>query len=332
MVRQISGSTSKTSSAPADSSDLGHWLTRELRVKGTPLPSLSEPPGDERAALAGWLTRDLTPKHSAQALALPVAHAGVAPPLRLEPFLSEVPLGALPPASEPLAPPVPPPSKPARRDSAASRPSPERPGTMTALRQAPLPSHASLPSESPPPRIAPSPLEELSTSVALATSHAPSALAPLGLEEDDLAVLPGRRRATGAERAKVALALLLGLLLVGVGLVTWLGQGPERVGEAAASNAAPRDNGVLLPPPPASDVQFPAHEAELARAARRGNAEPVEPEGSRDPRDPRFARGGPNVRRYADVPSPTLSRLAREQRRLANERDEAARDAKAAKP
>jgi hypothetical protein len=34
------------------------------------------------------------------------------------------------------------------------------------------------------------------------------------------------------------------------------------------------------------------------------------------------------VRRYADVPSPTLSRLAREQRRLAREREEAARNAK----
>jgi hypothetical protein len=164
------------------------------------------------------------------------------------------------------------------------------------------------------------------TSVALTTSQPPSALAPLGLEEDDLAVLPGRRRANGSRRAKLALGLLLGLLLVGVVLVVRLGEGPVSEREAANADRPPADNGVSLPPPPSSDPTLPSPEATASSPAkRRANAAREEPEGPMDPRDPRFMRGGPNVRRYADVPSPTLSRLAREQRRLAAERDEAVR-------
>jgi hypothetical protein len=45
--------------------------------------------------------------------------------------------------------------------------------------------------------------------------------------------------------------------------------------------------------------------------------------------DPRSFLGGPSVRRYADVPSPTLSRLASEQRKLQRQRDEVVRKAKA---
>jgi hypothetical protein len=64
----------------------------------------------------------------------------------------------------------------------------------------------------------------------------------------------------------------------------------------------------------------------------RGTGSRAQPEELTDPRDPRFSLGGPNVRRYADVPSPTLSRLAREQRRLAREREEAVRNAKPKPP
>jgi hypothetical protein len=53
-----------------------------------------------------------------------------------------------------------------------------------------------------------------------------------------------------------------------------------------------------------------------------------QPDDALDPLDPRDSLGGPSVRRYADVPSPTLSRLAREQRRLARERDDAVRQPK----
>src|SRR5688572_24833958 len=86
MVRQISVSNPPGPSAAADGVDLGGWLTQELRVKGTPLPSRppSVPPESgpadlERAVLAGWLTRDLIPKHSVRALAAHTARSSESP-------------------------------------------------------------------------------------------------------------------------------------------------------------------------------------------------------------------------------------------------------------
>jgi hypothetical protein len=401
MVRQISASPPNASSIPAEPSDLGRWLTRELRVKGAPLPSRpppsesppvesprSEPaawqpaearPRDERESLAGWLTRDLNPRHGVRSVAAPSLE-----PFALEtsalarrplssneaPFSSapsiETPSREAQPSSDSLPTEAPPSEAPAlRREPFLREPSfadqrlplPEHARSIplaapsaahlalssvaspNAGRLAPpLPSsaraqlRASLP-DAPPSSDVPSLMEVPPTSVALATSQPPSALAPVGLEEDDLAVLPGRRRANGSRRAKLALGLLLGLLLVGVLLVVRFGQGPVGDREAAANDRPPADNGVLLPPPPSSDAPLSAPEATVvAPAPRRANAAREEAEGPMDPRDPRFMRGGPNTRRYADVPSPTLSRLAREQRRLAAERDEAARNLEHAKP
>jgi hypothetical protein len=168
---------------------------------------------------------------------------------------------------------------------------------------------------------------------ALTTGQPPAAIVPVALEEDDLSVLPGRRRAAaGSGRAKLALALLIGLLLVGIGLIVRLEEGPSGHPEAANEPVGPADNGVLLPPPPAFVTSQTTAEASAPAHVRRGGAQSEEPDGLMDPRDPRLSLGGPSVRRYADVPSPTLSRLAREQRRLARERDEALRNAKAAKP
>jgi hypothetical protein len=337
MVRQISVSTPNTSSTPDDASELGRWLTRELRFKGAPLASppsseQSGAPQRERSALAGWLTRDLVPKHAIRPLASRSVPPSEAPAQRREPFLKEVSFtDAAPPAREPA------------RAATALLEAPST-GDAQPLHGRSTQRFAALPDEVPPSKEMafsaaneapsssepPSQREAPPASVVLAPSPAPSALA-LGLEEDDLAVLPGRRRSSGSRRAKLALGLLLGLLLVGIVLVTQLNQGPTDPLDVTASDTPPSD-GVLLPPPPTSDVPLPVPEPERAAAVRRAGSAPAEPEGLMDPRDPRFVNGGPNVRRYADVPSPTLSRLAREQRRLARERDEAARAAKAAKP
>jgi hypothetical protein len=123
----------------------------------------------------------------------------------------------------------------------------------------------------------------------------------------------------------------LGLLVLGSLIVVRFNTRSADDARASAGDRPPMDNGVLLPPPPSSDALPAAPEPAAAPpTARRASAQSSEPEEPMDPRDPRFMRGGPNVRRYADVPSPTLSRLAREQRRLARERDEAVRNAKPA--
>jgi hypothetical protein len=297
-------------------------------VKGTPLPSRppsSEPPESrpadaERAVLAGWLTRDLTPKHSLRAPAaltraseppsdLPAAGGSLSPgaptaTLSLSDVWDDAHVGREAPA--------------ARTEASVSEARPAR----AVLSAADVPAWQAVVAAS----------EVPLANGALATSQLPSAIVPVALEEDDLSVLPGRRRAAaGSGRAKLALALLLGLLLVGIGLVVRLGEGPSGNREAANEPAGPSDNGVLLPPPPAFVAPLSTAEASAPAHVRRGGAHSEEPEEVMDPRDPRFSLGGPSVRRYADVPSPTLSRLAREQRRLAHERDEALRNAKAAK-
>jgi hypothetical protein len=275
----------------------------------------------ERAVLAGWLTRDLTPKHSVRA---PAALARVSePPSDLLTIGGSFSPGAQPATLSPAD---------VWDDAHLGR---EAPAAQTeasvseARRSRPVLSAVDVPAWQAVIAASEVPL----ANGALATAAPPSAIVPVALEEDDLSVLPGRRRAAaGSGRAKLALALLLGLLLVGIGLVVRLGEGPSGNPEAANDPAAPSDNGVLLPPPP--EFVAPPSTAEPSAPAhvRRGGAQSEEPEGPMDPRDPRFSLGGPSVRRYADVPSPTLSRLAREQRRLAQERDEALRNAKAAKP
>jgi hypothetical protein len=331
MVRQISVSNPPEPSAAADAPDLGRWLTQELRAKGSPLSSRPPPteplgssPADvERAVLAGWLTRDLTPKHSVRTpAALPrssespsdllLTSGSPSPSVAAEPFSltstdvwDDAHIGREAPA--------------ARREASIE----EAPPARAVRFAADAPAWQAVVAAS----------EKSLESEALAKSQPPSAIVPVALEEDDLSVLPGRRRAAaGSGRAKLALALLLGLLLVGIGLIVRLGEGPSGNLEAANEAAAPADNGVLLPPPPAFVAPLPSDEAAAPAHVRSGGTHSDEPDGLMDPRDPRLSLGGPSVRRYADVPSPTLSRLAREQRRLAQERDEALRKAKAAKP
>lgn len=326
MVRQISVSNPPGAPSAADAPDLGRWLTHDLRVKGTPLSSRPPPlalpesrsADSEQAALAGWLTRDLTPKHSAGTTAALTRWSGL-------------PRGAA--ATGKSLPPSAPHSLTAEvwDDAQVGR---EAPPARMAASASEVRSSYAVPSAE-----APGWQAVVAASVGrvdhgvLLTNQPPAAIIPVALEEDDLSVLPGRGRvAAGSARAKLALALLLGLLLLGIGLVVRLGDGPSDAAEAANDPAAPSDNGVLLPPPPAFVAPPPAEATESAHVPRRGAADADEPDGLMDPRDPRFSLGGPSVRRYADVASPTLSRLAREQRRLARERDEAIRNAKAAKP
>jgi hypothetical protein len=154
---------------------------------------------------------------------------------------------------------------------------------------------------------------------------------PPTLEEDDFSVLPGRRRAPAGSGRKKYAVLLLGLMLLGGALVLRLRGGADLAQAGASSGTASAADGAgALPPPPGSGALEAPPEETVSAPVGRGAGAREQPAELTDPRDPRFSLGGPNVRRYADVPSPTLSRLAREQRRLAREREEAARNAKPA--
>jgi hypothetical protein len=158
----------------------------------------------------------------------------------------------------------------------------------------------------------------------LAPEARPSVTPPRDLDDDDLAVLPGRRRKAAASAARRRVAWALGAaLLLGALVFGWRGRGPAANLEGAA-NAAALDTAAALPPPPPVDLPpaEPEPEAPVTRSVGRGSAS-VEDEPGLD--DPRSFLDGLSVRRYADVPSRTLSRLAREQRERARARDDAMR-------
>jgi hypothetical protein len=264
MVRQISVSAPPPPAGEGSSSDLGSWLARDLRVKGSPISSRPPAPSAEeleRAELVGWLARDLKPKHSLRPSFVPPEPGSMAPP-------------AVP--NEVLAP----------KDSLAPQ---------------------SLSAEARP-------------------SAAPAAR---DLDDDDLSVLPGRRRkaAAGSRRRRAALALGVALLL-GAVVLGWRARGPAARLEGSASAAA-LDTAAALPPPPPDELAPAEVEpaAAVTRAVGRGTPS-VEDEPGLD--DPRSFLDGLAVRRYADVPTRTLSRLAREQRERARARDDAVRSSGAA--
>jgi hypothetical protein len=193
-----------------------------------------------------------------------------------------------------------------------SRPSlvPPEPGSMAPLPPVPddpLPAQGSLAPQVLPPEARPS-------------------ASPAGrdLDDDDLSVLPGRRRKGGGRslrrRAAVALgaALLLGALVLG-----WRARGPASTFESAA-NAAALDTAAALPPPPPDELAPAEVEpAKVVMPAGGRSTAGAEDEPGLD--DPRSFLDGLAVRRYADVPTRTLSRLAREQRERARARDDAVR-------
>lgn len=155
------------------------------------------------------------------------------------------------------------------------------------------------------------------------------------LEEDDLAVLPGRARSSwfSARQRRQAL-LVAGLLLFGLGISSLRGRVSSEPASAAAAEQAEQRPTELLPPPP-SEVPPVESEVEAVtvappeRAQSIGRVRQTTPEVTDGAHEEPFsgARGGPNVARYPDLPSPTLSRLAREEREQARRREDEARRA-----
>jgi hypothetical protein len=304
MIRQNPVPNSQQTSQEGDA-ELARWLTRDLRVKGAPL---SSPPGaastsapSEAEVLAGWLVQDLTPKHSVRPRAslapseppppAPLAAAPSAPPLPVSPFRDAR-------GSEPPPPPEPPPVLAQASNVDVAGP------------------------------VALAPVDSLAPQEVMLDAPSLPAGSPAALDDDDLAVLPGRRRAAGSGRKKRALLLLgVSCLVLAVGVGFRQRSGSDAV--TAASSASPTGVSAVLPPPPPSEDELLAPEQPPEPPVRHHTAaSSAEPDDALDPLDPRNSLGGPSVRRYADVPSPTLSRLAREQRRLQRERDEAVRKAK----
>jgi hypothetical protein len=323
MDRQNPASNPQETSQTGDP-ELARWLTRDLRPKGAPLSSppasAPAPPPSEAEVLAGWLTQDLTPKNSL------LPRASVPPSERpTAARMTPVPTRAVSFPASPF------------RDVRGSEPPGPLPSPQPPV-QAPVAAAAAAPAAAPPVAAPPAAAAPAAAHVALdslapqvVTPDPPSlpVVAPVGLDDDDLAVLPGRRRSVGSDRKRYAFVLLGALCFaaaIGLG-IRQRGGGDAGV---AASMGSPTDvTGALPPPPPSAEELLATPEPPPAEPPpRRAKAASDEPDDG-DPLDPRNALGGPSVRRYADVPSPTLSRLAREQRRLARERDEAKRKAKA---
>jgi len=123
-------------------------------------------------------------------------------------------------------------------------------------------------------------------------------------------------------------ALLLGTLSV----LFWRGTGSQVEGARAdAAASAPQAAEPLPPPPPAQeDIAAPPEEPEPAPVhPASGAAAPSEPD---LPDLPGRAgrRAGDAIARFADLPPPTLSKLAREERQKIREREARVRTRKAA--
>jgi hypothetical protein len=178
------------------------------------------------------------------------------------------------------------------------------------------------------------------------SSHPPDSLAPqivtpprdvldveesAALEADDFAVLPGRARGKRGSRRRAGVALAA-LLFAGAGLWFWASEPAPAPLEsvAAAQPAAPVG---ALPPPPPSEVVVPAEPEPAPAPVSRGPRAPAPAEPPLQDEDDLWSGPrGRSLARYADLPSPTLSRLAREERELARKRDEQLRlEAKRAK-
>ncbi|HEU4583306.1 MAG TPA: hypothetical protein VFS67_33845 [Polyangiaceae bacterium] len=294
-----------------ETSDFGRWLTRDLRTKGTPSllpselpPELLPPSAGERPApsvvvaapeeppLASWLLSGLKPRGS-----VPPERASVSPAEGATNALSEAQTPQAAPAAAPLIP------------------------TQPEVGEAANPSADSLMPHavSEPPR----------------AYGAGAALAPSGdaLDEDDLAVLPSRRRARGQRRWRPA--ALAALLLGSLALLLWRRTGSQlETARADAAASAPAAAEALPPPPPAQEEVVPPREEPEAAPAPRASGAPT-PAGPDLPEPPDLPgragrRAGDAIARFADLPPPTLSKLAREERQKIREREARARAAKAA--
>ncbi len=326
MTRQILVSAAPdVPTEPREGAELGRWLTHDLRPKGAlegRLAAPSVPPESRRSEPAAsdfgrWLASDLTPRRSA---APPDSLAPQLLPARVDSVLPAppdsvrvVPIAIVPVGGTELS--VVPPALVTPPISRATRPLP-------ALTTAALVPAALVPAALAPAALAP---------VARVPADEASSLVPSrDLEDEDLLVLPSRRGALAklSPRARRRSFAVAGALLLAVGLLSMRGRAPS---DAAVTASAAEPFGVLaaLPPPPPDDVPLPPQpEPPPSTEARLGaRAASDEAPGDVDPEDPRWRLGGPSVKRFADVASPTLSRLAREQLEQARKRDEELRRA-----
>jgi hypothetical protein len=282
-----------------ESSDFGRWLTRDLRAKGTPSQL---PPPERPSQLPSVVVA--APEEPALASWL---LSGLKPRGSVPPDVAVAPQRGI--ATSALA---------AQAQTPAAAP-------VEAL-LIPVDLEAGDAGSLPPPdSLMPHAVSEAPRAASGGTLALQDAL-----DADDLAVLPSRRRAGGQRRwRQVAVAaLLLGIL----GALFWRGTGAQV--EAARADAAaniPQPAEPLPPPPPAQEESAaPAEEPEPAPAHHASGAPaPGEPD---LPELPGRAgrRAGDAIARFADLPPPTLSKLAREERQKIREREARARARKAA--
>lgn len=281
--------------------DLADWLTRDLRVKGAP----SERPPAERPPA----------ERPSQPHTVVITDASE-PPLAgwllqdLKPRSSSLPPEAL--GTTLLG---------SRWESVGAPDSPAAAETAKPAESAALAT---------PPAQPESPAQPVDSLVPHAVSEAPAPLAlrDAALDDEDLAVLPSRRRKKRDWRKVVVLAALLSV----AGAVLWVTSAPRVEEVAGTAAAAPAVLTAPLPPPPPSELPELEPEAPLEAQS------PATPTGqgsgalAREPElepasGPRGRRAGDAVARFADLPSPTLSRLAREEQQRLRK---AARQAKRA--
>ncbi len=295
-------SRSHTPSSPpgaaAPSSEFARWLTHDLRIKGamgseSPLSSSSipAPPSapptielavDERPSdFALWLSSDLRPR-------------GSNPPDSLAPQL--LPAHAAPADAV---------SDGAHGDAEALQSEARQ---SEALQSLPPPIGGAL---------------GVGAADAEGFEFARPSADVVSLDDDDLAVLPMRAsRFLAAKRRQRSLGVAA--LCALIALCSWSFCGVRSASDidvqAAAAQALPPPPGALPPPPPdfvAMQDEVMAEDSVAPARSRGVRAE--EPEVLDDAEI--WRRGGPNVRRFADLPLPTLSKLAREENERLRERD-----------
>jgi hypothetical protein len=150
------------------------------------------------------------------------------------------------------------------------------------------------------------------------------------LGAEDLAVLPPRRRTVQRYGRHAAVVLLL---LGSLGLVARLGLGPARqVASVPAAEAPAVAVAAALPPPVVEVVDEPDPAPSAAPPPNR-HSTPVSTPAAAPAPDvpeslvPRGRRSGSAIARFADLPIPTLSRLAKDERQDTHEHDATVRAA-----
>lgn len=177
------------------------------------------------------------------------------------------------------------------------------------------------------PESSPAPPDSLAPQVVpadLVVSDA-AALAPaVDLDADDLAVLPSRRsRARGARGRWLGPAAAL-LLVAGLGTLLLGRASSDSSDDAGAAAAAAAVTEVLPPPPPdtapaAVEPSVELAEAPVPRPTVAGGSARSLAEDAEEP-DVVLRGRGRSTARFADLPSPTLSKLARQERERARSR------------